>query len=154
MFGSDPVSSPSLDSSSIPCMMLGLVGLLGGGPSICGVSVEIRTQFCRRCPFLAFGLPFSDDGFARGWVSHWNGFPLLLRPESWVAFDGCRRGVIEFAEMSRNTLVFLRSAGEPLAETDVQLALRGVVTLRMLEKLFSEFSDETRLELIWSAVLT
>lgn len=56
-------SSLSPDSSAIPCMILGLVGLLGGGPRICGVSVDIRTQFCLRCPFLAFGLPFNAEGF-------------------------------------------------------------------------------------------
>ena len=113
--------------------MLGLVGRLGGGPRICGVSVDILTQFCLRCPFLAFGLPFNADGFARGWVSHWNGLPLLLRPESCVAFEGCLLGVIELAETSRSTLVFLRLAGEPYMETDVRLALRGVVTFRILE---------------------
>lgn len=116
----------------MPCMMLGLVGRLGGGPRICGVSVEMRTQFCRLCPFLAFGLPFSADGLAKGCVSHWNGLPLLLRPES-LAFEGCLLGVTELAETSRSTLVFLRSAGEPYTDTGVRLALRGVVTLRMLE---------------------
>ena len=61
---SDSSSSPF--SSSMPCMILGLVGLLGGGPRICGVSVEMRTQFCLRWPFLAFGLPLRADGFGSG----------------------------------------------------------------------------------------
>ena len=73
-------SKPS-GSSSMPCIMLGLVGLLGGGPRICGVRVEIRTQFCLRCPLRAFGLPFKAEGFCKGTLSHWNGFPLLLREE-------------------------------------------------------------------------
>lgn len=46
-------------------MKLGLVGRLEveGGPRTCGVKVEMRTQFCRLCPFLALGLPFSADTF-------------------------------------------------------------------------------------------
>lgn len=73
--------SKSSGSSSMPCIMLGLVGLLGGGPRICGVRVEIRTQFCLRCPLRALGLPFRAEGFCKGTLSHWNGFPLLLRED-------------------------------------------------------------------------
>jgi len=65
-----PVPSKSSGSSSMPCIMLGLVGLLGGGPRICGVRVEIRTQFCLLCPLRALGLPLRADGFCKGTLSH------------------------------------------------------------------------------------
>lgn len=71
--GKPPIgfSQPASDgSSSIPCMILGLVGLLGGGPRICGVSVDMRTQFCLLWPLRAFGLPFSAEGFCSGALSH------------------------------------------------------------------------------------
>lgn len=146
-------SSPSPASSSMPCMMLGLVGRLGGGPRICGVSVEMRTQFCLRWPFLALGLPFSAEGFGSGWLSHWNGLPLLLLPESFVALEACLvGGSIELPEMSLSTEVFFRSAGEPVAETDARDARRGVVIFRTPVTLLSELADDTRLMLTRSAV--
>lgn len=69
---------PSGDSSRISYISAGLDGLLLG-PRILGARFEIRTQFCRLCPFLALGLPFNADGFAgRNGVSHWNGMLSLL----------------------------------------------------------------------------
>lgn len=138
-------------SSSMPCMILGLVGLLGGGPKICGVSVEMRTQFCLRCPLRAFGLPFSADGFCSGALSHWKGFPLLLREESCVAFDACRLGVHALPLMSRSTPVLGLSAGEPFSDTVVEQreTLRGFLTP---ESLLKELTDETLRMLIRSAV--
>lgn len=55
-------------------------------------------------------------------------------------------------DMSRRMLVFLRSAGDPKAETDVREALRGVVIFCSPEMLFNEVLEETRLMLTESAV--
>lgn len=78
---------------------------------------------------------------------------MLLRSEFCVALDIFLAGR-ELAEMSRRILLFLRSAGEPLAETDVLDAFRGVVIFRTPVWLFSELLDDTLLMLTWSAVPT
>jgi hypothetical protein len=137
--------SKSNGSSSMPCIMLGLVGLLGGGPRICGVRVEIRTQFCLRWPLRAFGLPLRAEGFCKGTLSHWNGLPLLLREEVWVAFDACRVGVPALPLISRSTLLFCLSAGEPFSETVVEHrdTLRGVETFLIPESFLRDPMDDT-----------
>lgn len=147
-------SSKSSGSSSIPCIILGLVGLLGGGPRICGVSVDMRTQFCLRCPLRAFGLPFKAEGFCKGTLSHWNGFPLLLREEVCVAFDACREGVPALPLISRSTVFFGLSAGEPLSETVVEHrgTLRGVVTFLMPDSFLRDPTLDTLRMLTRSAV--
>lgn len=146
--------SKSSGSSSMPCIMLGLVGLLGGGPRICGVRVEIRTQFCLRCPLRALGLPFRAEGFCKGTLSHWNGFPLLLREDVCVAFEACRVGGPAFPLISRSTLPLGFSAGEPLSETVVEYrdTLRGVVTFLTPESCLKEPTDDTLRILTRSAV--
>lgn len=53
-------SPPSGDSSAMPSSD-GLTDRLGGGKNSTTV-FDMRTQFCRRCPFLAVGLPFIADG--------------------------------------------------------------------------------------------
>jgi hypothetical protein len=68
------------DSSWMSFMTAGLGDLdLPDGPRVVGTS-EIRTQFCRRWPLRALGLPFRADGFPEdsGAGSHWKGLPLLL----------------------------------------------------------------------------
>ena len=62
--------------------------------------------------------------------------PLLLRPESSVAFDAFRDGVIELPDMSRRTPVFLRSAGDPLADTDdlIDLLCCNFLNARIITK--------------------
>jgi hypothetical protein len=62
-------NEPFGDSSWIPTIA-GLGERLGG-PRIVGAR-DIRTQFCRRWPFLALGLPFIADGFPEesGVTSH------------------------------------------------------------------------------------
>lgn len=145
--------SKSSGSSSMPCIMLGLVGLLGGGPRICGVRVEMRTQFCLRCPLRALGLPFRADGFCKGTLSHWNGLPLLLREDVCVAFEACRVGGPAFPLISRSTRLGF-SAGEPLSETVVEHrdTLRGVVIFLTPESFLKEPTDDTLRILTRSAV--
>jgi hypothetical protein len=116
--------------------------------------VEIRTQFCLRCPLRAFGLPFSAEGFCKGVLSHWKGFPLLLRED---VCDACRVGEPALPLMSRKTLFFGRSAGDPLSETVVEHrdALRGVRTfLTQPSSLWKEPIEETLRMLTRSAVPT
>lgn len=49
------------DSSCMSFIIDGLGDLLGG-PRMVGAS-DMRTQFCRRWPLRAVGLPFKADGF-------------------------------------------------------------------------------------------
>jgi hypothetical protein len=117
--------------------------------------MEIRTQFCLRCPLRAFGLPLSAEGFCKGVLSHWKGFPLLLRED---VCDACRVGEPALPLMSRRTLFFGRSAGDPLSETVVEhrdALLRGVCTfLTHPSSLWKEPIDDTLRMLTRSAVAT
>ena len=119
--------------------------------------MEIRTQFCLRCPLRAFGLPLSAEGFCKGAVSHWKGFPLLLREDVCVEFDACRDGVPALPLMSRRMLFFGLWAGDPLSETVVEHrdVLRGVWTfLTQPSSLWKEPNEETLRMLTRSAVPT
>lgn len=142
-------SSPS---SRISSMEKGLLDLLLDGPSTVGARVEIRTQFCRLCPFRDPGLPFIADGFADS-VSlvNWNGVVLLLESVRSMAEIG-RCGVTVLPDTVRST--FLRSAGEPFTDTrDPAIRLFvGVLTILKLVSLLSELHDETRATLSLSAV--
>jgi hypothetical protein len=97
----------------------------------------------------------SAEGFCKGALSHWKGFPLLLREDVCVEFDACRVGVPALPLMSRRTLFFGLSAGDPLSETVVEHrdTLRGVSTfLTQPSSLWKELIDDTLRMLTRSAV--
>lgn len=125
----------------------------------------MRTQFCLRWSFRAFGEPLSALGLLSRELdellqSQWKGLPLLLVLESCVEMDIClldAAGLVAFPEMSRSTPFFcLRCAGEPFTETELTRfdCRRGgvVIVFTALPGSVREFDEETRLMLMRSAV--
>lgn len=97
-------SPPSGDSSAIPSSE-GLTDRLGGGKNST-TTLDMRTQFCRLCPFLAVGLPFIADGIIDFGVE----VLLFMLPLEFLAIEPLREGVRRqaFPEIGSKVELFRR----------------------------------------------
>lgn len=131
----------------------GLVDLLRPpGPSTVGARVDRRTQFCRRWPFLAPGLPFKIE--CSDPITDFSHFDMASRLESLNALFIGLCGEPALPDTVRKTFGLGFSDGDPVAETledpVCRLELLTMVTPPL--PLLRDPEDDTRLILMRSTL--